>query len=33
MEARRPRVRRGEFRWAEHPDWGIRPVLVMTRDD
>jgi mRNA interferase MazF len=26
-------VRRGELRWAEHPDWGIRPVLVMTRDE
>jgi mRNA interferase MazF len=26
-------VRRGELRWAEHPDWGIRPVLVMTRNE
>ena len=26
-------MRRGELRWAEHRDWGIRPVLVMTRDE
>ena len=26
-------MRRGEVRWAEHPDWGRRPALVMTRDE
>jgi mRNA interferase MazF len=25
-------VRRGEVWWAEHPEWGRRPALVMTRD-
>jgi len=25
-------VRRGEVRWAEHPDWPRRPALVLTRD-
>jgi hypothetical protein len=24
-------VRRGEVWWAEHPEWGRRPALVMTR--
>lgn len=26
-------VRRGEVWWAEHPEWGRRPALVMTRDE
>ena len=26
-------VRRGEIRWAEHPDWPRRPALVLTRDE
>jgi mRNA interferase MazF len=26
-------VRRGEIRWAAHPDWARRPALVMTRDE
>jgi mRNA interferase MazF len=26
-------VRRGEVFWAEHPEWGRRPVCVMTRDE
>jgi mRNA interferase MazF len=26
-------VRRGEVFWAEHPDWGRRPAVVMTRDE
>jgi mRNA interferase MazF len=26
-------VRRGEVRWAEHPDWPRRPALVLTRDE
>jgi mRNA interferase MazF len=26
-------VRRGEVFWAEHPEWGRRPALVMTRDE
>jgi len=26
-------VRRGEVRWAVHPDWPRRPVLVLTRDE
>jgi len=26
-------VRRGEVYWAEHPDWGRRPAVVMTRDE
>jgi len=25
-------VRRGDVYWLEHPDWGRRPVLVLTRD-
>ncbi len=25
-------MRRGEVRWAEHPDWPRRPALVLTRD-
>lgn len=25
-------VRRGEVWWAEHPEWGRRPALVMTRE-
>lgn len=25
-------VARGEVRWSESPDWGRRPVLVLTRD-
>jgi mRNA interferase MazF len=25
-------VRRGEIWWAEHPEWGRRPALVLTRD-
>lgn len=25
-------MRRGEVYWAEHPDWGRRPAVVMTRD-
>jgi mRNA interferase MazF len=25
-------VRRGEVRWAEHPDWPRRPALVLSRD-
>jgi len=26
-------VRRGEIRWAEHPDWPRRPALELTRDE
>jgi mRNA interferase MazF len=26
-------VRRGEVRWAVHPDWPRRPVLVLTRTE
>lgn len=26
-------VRRGEVWWAEHPEWGRRPALVMTREE
>jgi mRNA interferase MazF len=26
-------VRRGEVRWAEHPDWPRRPALVLTRGE
>lgn len=26
-------MRRGEVRWAEHPDWPRRPALVLTRDE
>jgi mRNA interferase MazF len=26
-------VKRGEVRWAQHPDWPRRPALVMTRDE
>ncbi|MGH2869682.1 MAG: type II toxin-antitoxin system PemK/MazF family toxin [Solirubrobacteraceae bacterium] len=26
-------MRRGEVRWAVHPDWPRRPVLLMTRDE
>jgi mRNA interferase MazF len=26
-------VRRGEVFWAEHPEWGRRPAVVMTRDE
>jgi mRNA interferase MazF len=26
-------VRRGEIRWAEHPDWPRRPALLLTRDE
>lgn len=26
-------MRRGEVWWAEHPEWGRRPALVMTRDE
>ncbi len=26
-------MRRGEIRWAEHPDWPRRPVLILTRDE
>lgn len=25
-------MRRGEIRWAEHPEWPRRPALVFTRD-
>lgn len=25
-------MRRGDVYWLEHPDWGRRPVLVLTRD-
>ncbi len=26
-------MRRGEIRWAEHPEWPRRPILVLTRDE
>ena len=26
-------MRRGEVRWAEHPEWPRRPVLVLTRGE
>lgn len=26
-------MRRGEVFWAEHPEWGRRPAVVMTRDE
>ncbi len=26
-------MKRGQVFWAEHPDWGRRPVAVMTRDE
>jgi mRNA interferase MazF len=26
-------VRRGEVRWARHPDWPRRPALLLTRDE
>jgi mRNA interferase MazF len=26
-------VKRGEVWWAEHPDWGRRPALVLTREE
>lgn len=26
-------MRRGEIRWAVHPDWPRRPALVLTRDE
>lgn len=26
-------MKRGEVRWAEHPDWPRRPALVMTRNE
>lgn len=26
-------MRRGEVRWAEHPDWPRRPALILTRDE
>ena len=26
-------MRRGEVRWAEHPDWPRRAALVLTRDE
>lgn len=26
-------MKRGEVRWAEHPDWGRRPAAVMTRNE
>jgi mRNA interferase MazF len=26
-------VRRGEVFWAEHPEWGRRSALMMTRDE
>lgn len=25
-------MRRGEIRWADHPDWPRRPALILTRD-
>ncbi|MGH9247252.1 MAG: type II toxin-antitoxin system PemK/MazF family toxin [Acidimicrobiales bacterium] len=25
-------VKRGDVFWLEHPEWGRRPVLVLTRD-
>ena len=26
-------MRRGEVRWAEHPDWPRRPALILTREE
>lgn len=26
-------MRRGEVFWAEHPEWGRRPAVVVTRDE
>ena len=26
-------MKRGEIRWAEHPDWPRRPALILTRDE
>jgi mRNA interferase MazF len=26
-------VSRGEIWWAEHPDWGRRPALILTRQE
>lgn len=26
-------MKRGEVRWAQHPDWPRRPALVLTRDE
>ena len=26
-------MRRGEVRWAQHPNWPRRPALVLTRDE
>ena len=26
-------MRRGEVRWAQHPEWPRRPALVLTRDE
>jgi mRNA-degrading endonuclease toxin of MazEF toxin-antitoxin module len=26
-------VKRGDVRWAEHPDWPRRPALVLTRNE
>lgn len=26
-------MRRGDVRWAEHPDWPRRPALILTRDE
>ena len=26
-------MKRGEVRWAEHPDWPRRPALILTRDE
>jgi mRNA interferase MazF len=26
-------VKRGEVRWAEHPDWPRRPAIVLTRNE
>ena len=26
-------MKRGEIRWAQHPDWPRRPALVLTRDE
>ncbi len=26
-------MKRGEIRWAEHPDWPRRPALILSRDE
>ena len=26
-------MKRGDVRWAQHPDWPRRPALVLTRDE